>query len=123
MRQSIFWRLLEDILSLGDFIAAVPNDGASANIVGHLRLGLDGSESVIEKEVCHCHIHLKPSEIAAFSFSYLDVGFGDEPCVEFLSADRQPVVKLYYRGGDAPRQFRKLVKRDAEYQDFIAGSW
>ncbi|MBA3323206.1 MAG: hypothetical protein H0T45_17425, partial [Pyrinomonadaceae bacterium] len=46
MEDKVFWDLLEDACEMGKFIVAVPNSAASANIVGKIELGRDGSERV-----------------------------------------------------------------------------
>jgi hypothetical protein len=123
MKEQIFWRLLGEITEMGDFIAAVPNGTASANIVGHLRPGRDGGEKVLEKEKCHCHIHLKPENVARFNFTYLDAGFGSEPCVEVLTHKNEAILKLYYCGGSVQRKFQNFTERNAGEAEFISGNW
>ncbi len=123
MNEETFWRVLNAICDLGDFIAAVPNSTASANIVGQLRPGRDGGEKVLEKVQCHCHIHLMPKNVAKFNFTHLDAGFGAEPCVEVLTDNNEAILKLYYRGGSASRKFRDLMERNANDAQFITGTW
>src|SRR5688572_25654554 len=55
----IFWKIMERICGMGDFIAATGKEGASANIKGKFVIGFDGKEKVIEN-VHHDHIHLYP---------------------------------------------------------------
>jgi hypothetical protein len=67
VNENIFWKSLDEILAFGEFIIAVPNIGASANSVGR-----DGREKKIEKDSCHCHIHLQPEKIGFFLFTFID---------------------------------------------------
>ena len=36
MNKDNFWEVLDEILSFGEFVVAVPNSAASANIVGKI---------------------------------------------------------------------------------------
>lgn len=46
MDEAEFWEILGEVLSFGEFVIAVPNIGASANIVGKISIGRDGREKV-----------------------------------------------------------------------------
>lgn len=71
MNEDVFWWILDEILSFGEFIVAVPNAAASANIVGKISIGRDGKDKVIDKDVCRCHVHLEPEKISQFSFTFI----------------------------------------------------
>ncbi len=115
--------MLGEILAFGDFIVAVTNSGASANIVGKISVGKDGGEIVIEKDDCRCHVHLQPEKIACFLFIYKNAGYGDEPCCELLTPQDEVVLRLYYRGGDADEKFASFQSRHSENTDLIKGIW
>ncbi len=123
MREKTFWQLLGEILAFGDFIIAVTNNGASANIVGKISVGKDGGEIVIEKNSCHCHVHLQPEKVVRFSFIYKNAGYGDEPCCELLTPQDETVVRLYYRGADAGEKFSFFQSKHPENTDLIKGIW
>ncbi|HEX8474197.1 MAG TPA: hypothetical protein VF666_09210 [Pyrinomonadaceae bacterium] len=124
MEAEIFWDLVEAASKMGRFVAAVPNAAASANIVGRLELGFDGDEQVLQKKNRpNCHIHFKPELIAEFAFIYLDPGFGPEPCLELRTSEGQPVCRLYYQGKKAVKRYDKFMKRNAQHEAFIRGSW
>ncbi len=69
MNEDIFWEILGEILSFGEYIVAVPNVGASANIVGKIRIRRDGIERVSDNDACHCRVHLEPEKISHFSLT------------------------------------------------------
>ncbi|MDQ3633302.1 MAG: hypothetical protein M3405_02175 [Acidobacteriota bacterium] len=96
--ESTFWEILDEILNFGEFILAVPNSAASANIVGKISIGKDSREKVIDKDTCHCHVHLEPEKISRFSFTFIDAGFGDEPVCELKTPQDEIVLRLYLRG-------------------------
>jgi hypothetical protein len=123
MEEQLFWRLLDDICDMGKFIAAVPNSGASANIVGRIQPGYDGDERVIEKKSCHCHVHLYPEQIVRFSFIYRDAGYGPEPCLELLDAKGDPTLRLYYHGSDPAEKFKRFTEKHADHSSLFDGSW
>ena len=122
MNENLFWEVLDEILSFGEFVVAVPNSGASANIVGKISLGRDGREKVIDKDACHCHVHLKPEKIGYFSFTFIDVGFGEEPCCEILTPQSETVLRLYLRENKetAAEKFADFSHKSSE---FVQGTW
>jgi len=122
MSDNIFWAILDEILGLGEFIVAVPNSAASANIVGKISIARDGHEKVIDKEACHCHVHLEPEKINSFLFTLVDVGFGEEPCCELKTLRDETIVRLYFRGNKAlgKEKFDGFSHKDSE---FVEGSW
>ena len=124
MDADLFWTLLDDLSGLGKLVAAVPSDGASANLVGRLRLGRDGGERVLERPECRCHIHLQPERVHSFRFTLRDPGFGPEPCVEALTAEGHLAMRLYYLGEeDAPAACRAFLARHAAHAACFEGSW
>ena len=122
MDEDTFWEILEEILDFGEFIVAVANEAASANIVGRISVGRDGREKVIDKDLCHCHVHLKPEKIARFSFTYIDAGYGEEPCCELKMPPDETVLRLYLRADKetAAEKFAGFSFGDAE---FVEGQW
>ena len=122
MDESTFWEVLDEILTFGEFVVAVPNSAASANLVGKVGIGRDGGEIVIDKDPCHCHVHLEPKKIVRFAFTEFDVGFGPEPCCELKTPQDETVLRLYLRGSaDSARgAFSRFSHKDAE---FVSGSW
>lgn len=117
MDEAAFWKILDKILSFGEFIVAVPNAAASANIVGKISIGKDGIEKVIDKAACHCHIHLKPEKIDYFLFTFVDAGFGDEPCCELKTPQDETILRLYFRGNNktASVKFTEFSHKDSEF--------
>ncbi|NNE98519.1 MAG: hypothetical protein HKN25_05800, partial [Pyrinomonadaceae bacterium] len=87
-----------------------------------ISVGRDGHERVIEKDACHCHVHLERKKITRFSFTYIDAGFGKEPCCELKTPQDETVLRLYLRG-DAKhgrKKFEGFSHKDAE---FVEGNW
>jgi putative heme iron utilization protein len=122
VKEDVFWEILDEILGFGEFVAAVPNEGASANIVGKISIGKDGREKVIDKDSCHCHVHLKPEKINRFCFTFIDAGFGKEPCCELLTPQDDIVLRLYLREDKetAKEKFAEFIYEDSL---FVKGSW
>ncbi len=122
MDEATFWEILDEILNFGEFIVAVPNVGASANIVGKISIGRDGREKVIDKDACHCHVHLEPERISRFSFTFIDAGFGDEPACELKTPQDETVLRLYLRGSKeiGSKKFAGFSHKDSE---FVNGNW
>ena len=124
MDAEVFWTLLGEACRMGRFVAAVPNAGASANIVGKLELGQDGGQPVLQKKKRpNSHVHFKPERIADFAFVYLDPGTGPEPCIEVRSDGGQPVLRLYYQGRKPARRYDEFMRACAEHEQFVTGSW
>ncbi len=109
-------------MSFGESTIAVPNARASANIVCKISIARDGREKVIEKDSCHCHVHLEHEKISQFSFVFIDVGFGDEPCCELKTSKDETFLKLYLRGSVdiSKEKFAEFSYKDSE---FVKGSW
>ena len=122
MNEKDFWHILDDILCFGEFVVAVPNEAASANIVGIISIGRDGREKVIDKDVCHCHVHLNPEKVAYFSFTFVDVGFGKEPCVELKTPQDETVLRLYLRA-DKETAIDKFAEFPYINSEFVKGTW
>jgi hypothetical protein len=122
MDEDTFWEILEEILDAGEFIVAVTNEAASANIVGKISVGRDGRETVIDRDLCHCHVHLEPAKIARFSFTYIDAGYGPEPCCELKTPPEQSVLRLYLRADKetAAEKFAGFSFKDSES---VIGNW
>ena len=122
MNEKLFWQILDEVLGFGEFVVAVPNLAASANIVGRISIGRDGREKVLDKDVCHCHVHLEPEKIGYFSFTFIDAGFGDEPCCEILTPQDETILRLYLRAGKdlASEKFAEFSHRDSEN---VKGVW
>lgn len=122
MDEATFWEILDEILSFGEFIVAVQNSAASANIVGKISVGKDGKERVIDKDTCHCHVHLEPEKINRFSFTFIDAGFGDEPACELKTPQDETVLRLYLRGSkeSGSMKFAAFSYKDSE---FVNGNW
>ncbi|MGI8669769.1 MAG: hypothetical protein ACR2J3_07960 [Aridibacter sp.] len=122
MDEAIFWQVLDEILNFGEFIVAVPNSAASANIVRKISIGKDGRERVINKDICHCHVHLKPKKISRFSFTFIEAGFGDEPACELKTPQDETVLRLYLRGSKefGSGKFAAFLYKDSE---FVNGNW
>lgn len=122
MNEDTFWKILDEVLDFGEFVVAVPNEVASANIVGKISIGRDGREKVIDKDACHCHVHLEPEKIARFSFTFIDPGFGEEPCIELKTPQDETVLRLYLRGSmeTASNKFAEFSFANSE---FVKGSW
>ncbi|HEY7182058.1 MAG TPA: hypothetical protein VIC84_11595 [Blastocatellia bacterium] len=123
MDAELFWRLISDVCKLGEFIASTGTGGASANIVGKLQVGYDGSEMVIQRTGCDDHIHCQPDQIAWFKFGHCDIGYGAEPCLELINQENQVCLKFYYRGGEAGRKYRQFIERHRRYGKLFAGEW
>jgi hypothetical protein len=117
-----FWQILDAILSFGEFVLAVPNAAASANIVGRVSIGRDGREKVLDKDICHCHVHLEPEKIGYFSFTFIDAGYGDEPCCELKTPQNETVLRLYLCGNKemGSEKFAGFSHEDSE---FVEGNW
>lgn len=122
MNEAIFWNILEEILGFGEFIIAVPNSAASANIVGKLSVAHDSKEKVIEKDSCHCHVHLEPEKVSKFSFIYIDAGYGKEPCCELKTSLDEAILRFYLRENTkiANDRFTGFSHNDSE---FVEGEW
>jgi hypothetical protein len=120
--ESTFWEILDEILNFGEFILAVPNSAASANIVGKISIGKDSREKVIDKDTCHCHVHLEPEKISRFSFTFIDAGFGDEPVCELKTPQDEIVLRLYLRKSKkiGSKKFAGFSHKDSE---FVSGNW
>lgn len=124
MEARIFWELLEDACEMGKFVVAVPNSAASANIVGKIEVGRDGSERVLQKRNRpNYHVHFKPEMISEFAFVHLDTGHGLEPCLEVRSTEGQPVLRLYYKGKGAAGRYDRFMQKNSRHEAFITGSW
>jgi hypothetical protein len=122
MNESIFWKIMERICEMGDFIVATGKDGASANIKGKFTVGVDGKEKVIEN-IHHDHIHLYPEQLSKFNFTYIDVGYGKEPCIEIINKKNETALKLFYFGGSKKEKFEKFLSDFKEYKHLITGKW
>jgi hypothetical protein len=124
MEEPVFWELLGQICDMGDLVATTENNGASADVAGLLRTGYAGGETVLERPQCHCHVHVYLDNIAQLAFTYRDIGRGPEPCLEVMSWENEPVVRLYYRGGgDARAKYAEFARRNTRHADQWNGSW
>ena len=124
MEEEVFWSLLEQACQMGRFVAAVPNSAASANIVGELEPGRDGDERVVQKKnEPTSHIHFKPEGISEFAFTFVDPGFGPEPCLELRTREGAPALRLYFQGVNADQRCEEFIERNLQHQALISGSW
>jgi hypothetical protein len=123
MDAGLFWELIADICKLGEFIATTGTGGASASIVGNFQVGYDGREAVIQSTDCDDHIHCHPAQIALFKFSYCDLGYGAEPCVELINDGGQVCLNFYYRGSEAVPKFRQIFERYRRHTNLFVGEW
>jgi len=123
MEELVCWNVIGEILEMGKFIAAVGSAGSSANIVGKLKVGRDGPETVIEKELCHCHIHVCADRVKTFFFTYRDIGLGPEACCEALGAEGEVIFRLYYIGKNAGERYQDFISRNRDKVDAVTGSW
>jgi hypothetical protein len=102
----------------------VPNAAASANIVGKLELGKDGDETVLQrKKRPSAHVHFRPEAIKEFAFTFVDPGFGAQPCLELRTRDGAAAVRLYYQGKKAARRFEEFAERTRAHAEFVKGTW
>jgi hypothetical protein len=122
MNETIFWDIMDKICQMGDFIVATGKDGASANIKGKFLVGLDGKEKVIEN-IHHDHIHLYPDMLSKFNFTYMNVGYGDEPCIEIINKKNEAALRLFYFGDSNKEKFKKLLLDFNDYKHLITGQW
>ncbi len=118
-----FWKLMADIGEMGKFIVAVPNQGASANIVGKFSVEFEGTENVFEKKGCSDHVHLSFNQLEKITFSYIDVGYGLEPLMEFQDSNEITFLKLYYPGANATKKQQQLVEKSVDIQTLFKGNW
>lgn len=109
---------------MGRFVAAVPNAAASANIVGKLEIGKDGGETVLQRKGRpSSHIHFRPEAISEFAFTFVDPGFGAQPCLELRTRDGAAALRLYYQGKKVEQRFSQFMERAAEHAGFVTGTW
>src|SRR5688572_6656663 len=95
-----FWEMTSVIASLGTYICAVGTEGGSANIIGGFEVCSDGRENVLQVKDNKDHVHLDHSWFSHLSFSYFNVGYGDEPLISFLNTDGGTMMKLFYQGNN-----------------------
>ena len=122
MNEIIFWKMMEKICQMGDFIAATGKDGASANIKGKFVVGYDGKEKVIEN-THHDHIHLYTQQISRFNFTHIDAGYGNEPCIEIINIKNEIALKLFYFGSSKNEKYAAFLSTFIDYQNLITGKW
>ncbi len=118
-----FWKLMKDIGDMGSFIAAVPSEGASANLLGVFSVEFDGRENVLQLKDSKDHIHLYPEHFRSINFSHVDVGYGPEPCILLMNHRQQPFLKLYYRGGSKSKRQRELMEANKSIAHVFTGLW
>ncbi|HEX5709352.1 MAG TPA: hypothetical protein VFX96_18770 [Pyrinomonadaceae bacterium] len=124
MEEKVFWELLGAACRMGRFVAAVPNAAASANIVGKLEVGEDGGEAVLQRRKRpSAHVHFRPEAIAEFAFTFVDPGFGAQPCLELRTREGAAVLRLYYQGKRAARRFEEFAERTRAHGEFVKGNW
>jgi len=121
MEYEQFWTLLADLAAFGPFICAVPSEGGgSANLLGEFEVRHDGRENVFHVKDNKDHVHLKPEHFIKLSFSYFDVGYGDEPLITVMGESGKVMMKLYYNGGDARKHYESFA---AKHPEHIEGEW
>jgi len=124
MEEQVFWSLLERVCRMGKFVTAVPNSAASANIVGEMEPGFDGGERVLQKKgEPGSHVHFNIDKISEFAFTFVDPGFGPEPCLELRTKEGAPALRLYYQGEEADKRFEEFLEQNVERRAWISGSW
>ena len=114
--------MLDEILAFGEFIVAVPNAAASANIVGKISIGRDGRETGFGQKRLPLPRSSRTRKGRLFSFTFIDAGYGKEPCCELKTPQDETILRLYLRGNKetASEQFAEFSHKDSE---FIKGSW
>lgn len=120
--EKTFWQILEKICTIGNFIVATGKDGASANLKGKFNVGWDGHEKVIENS-SHDHVHLYPEKIIRFNFTYINAGYGDEPCIEIINVKDEAALRLFYQGGNAPEKYNSIVQSFPDSKTLFSGTW
>jgi len=120
MEYEQFWSLISDIAAIGPFICAVPSEGGSANLIGEFEVRHDGRENVFHVKDNKDHVHLDPKHFVKLSFSYFDVGYGDEALVTVMGEYGNPMMKLYYTGDDPHEKYSAFA---AKHASVIEGEW
>jgi hypothetical protein len=115
-----FWSLMGDLCTFGPFICAVPSEGGSANLLGEFEVRHDGRGNVFHVKDNKDHVHLNHEKFVKLSFSYFDVGYGDEALVTVMGEFGKPMMKLYYAGEDPHAKYLVFAAKHAEV---IEGQW
>jgi hypothetical protein len=127
MDATTFWKLIEDVCQLGEFIAAVETIGAEINIVGRFQVAHDGFENVLEKQDCKDHFHLTPEKIQAIHFGYCDVTTGGaDPCIELINVDDQVCLRLFYypyQDTELTPKSEQFMAQHQTFKDVLTGEW
>lgn len=127
MDTNLFWRLMEDVCQLGEFIAAIETKGAEINVVGIFRVIHDGIELVLEKQACGDHFHLAPQKIQAIHFGYCDVTTGGkDPCIEMINIEGQVCLRFFYypyQAEELKPKYRQFMEQHQPYTDYLTGEW
>jgi hypothetical protein len=125
METKLFWKLMEDICQLGEFIAGIETNGAEINIVGTFRVFHDGIELVLENQDCGDHFHLAAERIKAIHFGYYDVTTGEQdPCIELVNVDDQVCMRLFYypyQEKELKPKYEQFVGQHEPYGDYPTG--
>jgi len=120
MDYNSFWTLMTDLAAMGHFICAVPSEGGSANLLGEFEIRHDGRENVFHVKDNKDHVHLNQEKFVKLSFSYFDVGYGDEALVTVMGEFGKPMMKLYYTGGDPHEKYLAFA---VKHPEVIEGEW
>ena len=121
MQYDAFWRLISDLAAFGPFICAVPSEGGgSANLLGEFEVRHDGRENVFHVKGNKDHVHLDHEKFVKLSFSYHDVGYGDEALVTVMGESGKVMMKLYYNEDDPQEKYLAFV---ANHPEHIQGEW
>jgi len=127
MDTNFFWKLLEDVCQLGEFIAAIETKGTEINIVGRFQVAYDGFEIVLEKQDRKDHFHLVPEKIQAIHFGYCEVTTGGaDPCIELINVDGQVCLKLLYypyQQRELKPKYEQFIAQHQTYSDVLRGEW
>ena len=127
MDATTFWKLIEDVCQLGEFIAAIETIGAEINIIGRFQVAHDGFENVLEKQDCKDHFHLTPEKIQAIHFGYCDVTTGGaDPCIELINVDDQVCLRLFYypyQDTELTPKAEQFMAQHQAFKDVLTGEW
>lgn len=121
MEYEQFWTLVSDLAAIGPFICAVPSEGGgSANLLGEFEVRHDGRENVFHVKDNKDHVHLNHEKFVKLSFSYFDVGYGDEALVTVMGEFGKPMMKLFYNGDNPHGKYQAFAEKHAAV---IEGEW
>jgi hypothetical protein len=130
MDEKSFWKVMEDVCRLGEFIAGIGSTAASIDIVGSLQVAYPGPEyldTVLEKQDCHDHIHITPEQIKAIRFGYCKNAIEViEPCIELINLDGQVCLTLVhypYQQIELKPKYEQFMAEHQAHKEMLAGEW